>query len=87
MKGWRHVRKILRSVKIALRWGVYVAAAAYVVGAAPLGAGVMEFSANLIRAVAIILIAQLFLAIVTAIITHLTTGETAEVAVPSARKR
>jgi small conductance mechanosensitive channel len=73
--GEGEVRKVLDSVKIALRWGVYVAAAAYVVGAAPLGPTVHEVANDIMRAVAIILGAQVVLAIATAVVAHFASGE------------
>lgn len=73
--GRRQVRRILDSIKSALRWSVYVAAAAYVIRTAPLGAAAFEFSNNLIRAVGIIILAQLALAVGMGVIARLAVGD------------
>jgi len=75
-RGDREVRKILRSVKTTLRWGVYIMAGDYVVGAAPVGPAVTEIAADLVRAVAVILVAQVLLAVITAAIAHLGSRQT-----------
>lgn len=73
-RGEAELRKMLSSVKTAVRWGVYIAAAAYVVGAAPFGAAVSQFSTNLVKAVAVIVLAQVVIAIITAAIAHFASG-------------
>ncbi|MGC9317948.1 MAG: mechanosensitive ion channel family protein [Armatimonadota bacterium] len=71
----RQVRRILDSIKSMLRWSVYVAAAAYVIRTAPLGAAAFEFSNNLIRAVGIIILAQLALAVAMGVMARLAVGD------------
>lgn len=73
-RGQQQVYQILGSVKFALRWSVYVAAAAYLIHAAPLGPAAFEFSNNLIRAVTIVVIAQIVLAFGMAVLSHIAAG-------------
>ena len=70
----RRVTRIVGSVKSALRWAVYVGAGAYVLRTAPLGSSAYELSSNIIKAAAVIVAAQLALALGMAVIARLAAG-------------
>ncbi|MCD6361130.1 MAG: mechanosensitive ion channel family protein, partial [Armatimonadetes bacterium] len=53
--------RVVTSLKIAMRWGVYIAAVAYVLRTAPLGATAYDLGAKTVRAAAIVIGAQLLL--------------------------
>lgn len=74
--SWREsdpaqVQRLIGSIKIALRWSVYIAAAAYVIRTAPLGSTAFDLSNRIIRAVGIIVLAQIALAAGMGLMTHL----------------
>lgn len=58
----REIRRLVRSLKVSLRWAVYIGAAAYVVRSAALGPRAYDMSTRVVQAAAIILGAQLLLA-------------------------
>jgi len=70
----RRVQRIVDSVKTALRWAVYVGAGAYVLRTAPLGSEAYELSNSIIKAAAVIVGAQLALALGMAVIARLAAG-------------
>jgi len=70
----RRVQRIVGSVKTALRWAVYVGAGAYVLRSAPLGSDAYELSNSIVKAAAVIVGAQLALALGMAVIARLAAG-------------
>ncbi len=71
-RAQRRIQRVVGSAKSALRWAVYVAAGAYVLRTAPLGAEAYGWSSSIVRAAAVIVVAQLALAVGTALIGRLT---------------
>ncbi len=57
------VPRVVGSLKLALRWAVYIGAAAYVLRSAPLGPSVYDLSAKAVKAAAILVGAQLLLTV------------------------
>jgi len=74
----RQVRRIIASVKSALRWSVYIAAGAYVLRTAPLGAPAHELSTSIIYAAGVIVLAQFVLAAGMAVIARLAAADDAD---------
>lgn len=71
-RAQRRAQRVVTSIKSALRWAVYVAAGAYVLRTAPLGAEAYGWSSAVVKAAAVIVVAQLALALGTAVIGRLT---------------
>jgi len=69
------IPRVVGSLKVALRWGVYVGAAAYVIRSAPLDTQAYDITTKLLKAAAILIAAQLALAVAMVIITRLSVGQ------------
>ncbi len=82
----QQLRGITSSVKVALRWSVYIAAAAYVVRTAPLGPTAFDISTKVIKAAGIVIGAQILLAVAMGVITHLAAAKEGDAQIARQRR-
>ncbi len=82
----QEMTRLVQALKFALRWAVYIGAAAYVVRSAPLGAQAYEVATQVMQAAGIIVGSQVFLAVAMVVIAGLGRDEETDGTIAARRR-